>query len=114
MKYKYLKLFFLLICFYSFNIFGISNYIKTNFIENNNFRYLLDTKVNFDKSTRPNKEDLKSIENCENSDYKYFLEYITGHNVTFDKDIDTERAVSLYNIYIIKKKNFFYRIHLLE
>lgn len=101
MKYKYLKLIFLLICFcfYSSNIFSISNYIKSYFLEKKNFRYLLDSKVNFDKSTRTDKEDLKSIENCENSDYKYFLEYITGHNFTFNKDIDIERAVSLYNKY---------------
>ena len=101
MKYKYLKLIILLIwfCFYSSNIFSISNYIKSYFLEKKNFRYLLDTKVNFDKSTRTDKEDLKSIENCENSDYKYFLEYITGHNFTFNKDIDIERAVSLYNKY---------------
>lgn len=97
MKNKYLNIFILLICFYSFKFFEISNYITKYFLEKKKFRYLLDTKVTFDKSTRNNDEDLKSIENCENSDYKYFLEYITGHNFTFDKKIDNE--VSFYIIY---------------
>ena len=108
MKFIDMKLVFnLLICFYSFYSFGISNYIRTNFLKKNNFRYLLTQQENFDKSTRTNKEDLKSIENCENSDYKYFLEYITGHNVTFDKYIDTDRAVSFYTL---NYKIYFYII----
>ena len=105
-----MKLFILLICFYPFNFFEI----LTKFLEKNNFRNLLDTKINFDKSTRNYNDDLKSIENCENSDYKYFLEYITGHNVTFDKNINNETAVSFYNIYYINIKYLLFRTYLLE
>ena len=86
----------LLICFYLLNIFGIINYIKELILERYNLRFLLDSNYNYDKSGRTDKNDLDSIENCEKSDYKYFYEYITGHDVIFDKKIDTDRAVSKY------------------
>ena len=94
MKIKYLKIFILLIGLYSLNIFGITTFFKSKIIERTNLRLLIDTYENYDKSGRTDKEDLESIENCENSDYKIFYEYITGHNVTFDRYIDTDRAVS--------------------
>ena len=94
MKIKYIKILILLISFYLLNRFGIIKNIKLQFIERYNLRFLLDSNNNYDKSGRTDQNDLESIENCENSDYKYFFEYITGHNVTFDKKIDTDRAVS--------------------
>ena len=94
MKIKYIKILILLISFYLLNRLGIIKNIKLQFIERYNLRFLLDSNNNYDKSGRTDQNDLESIENCENSDYKYFFEYITGHNVTFDKKIDTDRAVS--------------------
>ena len=96
------KIFLLLICFcyisiFEMNIINIEN-IKINFIEKYNFRFLSGSKVEYDSSSRKDKDDLKSIENCENIDYKYFVEYISGHNITFDKNVEKERAVS--NLYI--------------
>ena len=97
MKIKYIKILILLICFYLLNIFGIIKNIKFHFLERLSLRFLLDSSnYNYDKSGRTDKNDLESIENCEKSDYNYFFEYITGHDVTFDKKIDTDRAVSNY------------------
>ena len=96
MKIKYIKILILLICFYLLNIFGIIKNINFHFLERINFRYLLDSNNNYDKTERTYKNGLESIENCEKSDYNYFFEYITGHDVTFDKKIDTDRAVSNY------------------
>ena len=96
MKIKYIKIPILLLSFYLLNIFGIIKNINLHFLERINFRYLLDSNNNYDKTGRTDKNDLESIENCEKSDYKYFYEYITGHDVIFDKEIVTERAVRIY------------------
>lgn len=64
-----------------------------------NLRSLLDNDINYDTSIRTDKDDRESIENCQNTEYKYFIQYISGYNVTFDKDIDTDRSVK--NKYII-------------
>lgn len=106
MKFKYIKIIFVLIGFYSLHLLGITNNIKSNFIEQLNLRFLSVSKINYDKSSRTDKDDLKSIEICENSDFKYFYDYITGFNVTFDEYIDPSRAVSNYLNY----KIFFYFI----
>lgn len=92
------KILLLLICFgyisiFEMNIIDIKN-IKINFLEKYNLRFLYDSKNDYDTSSRIDKDDINSIENCQNTDYKYFVEYISGHNVTFDKDIEKERAVS--------------------
>ena len=67
---------------------------------------MLDNAIDYDTSNRYD-EDLESIKQCKNSDYKYFIQYVTGHNVTFDKDIETKYAVStlyqFYNKYLIFK-----------
>lgn len=100
MKNKFWKFVIFLICFYSLDIFKITKFFKINTFEEYNIRFLLDdTTINYDISNRENKEDIESIKNCENSDYKYFLNYITGYNITFDKTIDQSRAVR--NKYII-------------
>ena len=92
------KILLLLICFgyisiFEMNIIDIKN-IKINFLEKYNLRFLYSSKVEYDSSSRTDKDDLKSIENCEKTDYKYFVEYISGHNITFDKYVEKERAVS--------------------
>ena len=35
-----------------------------------------------------------SIKHCKNSDYKYFIYYVTGQNYTFDQYINYDNAVS--------------------
>lgn len=97
MKKRYLKIFLLLIGFYSIKLFGLIKNYGSNLLERYNLRFLVGTNSNYDKSARTDQNDLKSIENCENSDINYFYEYITGHNVTFDKEIDETRAVSYIN-----------------
>ena len=109
MKIKFCKLAVLLTCLYSLNVFGITKkYIKINFLENIKLRFLLDSKLKIDTSSRKDEGDLNSIENCE-ADYKYFYQYITGYNVIFDKDIDEDGAVSKYILIIL-----FYRKYLDE
>ncbi len=95
MKFRNLRIILLLICFQSLCTFEIIKKIKSNLLKNNFFRSLIDIKTNYEK-TRTDEDDLDSIDTCKNSDYKYYLQYITGYNVTFDKDIDIERAVSIF------------------
>lgn len=67
--------------------------IKNNILEKYNLRFLF-AKNDYDYSQRTDKGDKDSIENCENTDYKYFVQYITGYNVTFEKNLNEKRAVS--------------------
>lgn len=104
MKEKYIKIilailtsFFILSIFY-LNIDKIK-YQKNITFGKYNLRSLLGDDINYDTSTRTDKDDIESIENCQNTEYKYFIQYISGYNVTFDKDIDTDRSVR--NKYII-------------
>lgn len=92
MKFKHLRLILLLICFESLYSFEIIKNIKSNLLKNNFLRSLIEIKVNL--NNRTDEDDLDSIENCKNSDYKYYLQYVTGNEIIFDKDIDIERAVS--------------------
>ncbi len=77
-------------------IFLKSNNKKENLIENDNLRFLTIDPENYDTSSRTDKDDLDSIEICKNTDYKYFIQYISGYNTTFDRYIDTDRAVRNY------------------
>lgn len=94
MNAKHFKFIILLTCFYSLNIFGITKYMAINFLEKSNLRFLLDSKASYDTSKRDDKEDINSIKNCQKSDDKYFFQYISGYNVTFDKSLNTKRVVS--------------------
>lgn len=94
MNIKYFKYVILLTCFYSLNTFGITKNWSRKFLEKYNLRFLLDNKINYDTSTRSNKEDIDSIKKCQKADDKYFFQYISGYNVTFNKSIDKKREVS--------------------
>lgn len=101
MNLKYAKIrintFLLLIFIYNIKTFEINftqiKTIKNNIVEKYNLRFLF-TKNNYDSSTRLDKDDRDSIENCENTDYQYFVQYITGNNITFEKKLDESRIVS--------------------
>ena len=103
MKEKYIIILAILTSFFILNIY----YLNIDKIKNQknitfgkyNLRSLLDNDINYDTSIRTDKNDRESIENCQNTEYKYFIQYISGYNVTFDKDIDTDRSVK--NKYII-------------
>jgi hypothetical protein len=98
MTAKYIRIFQLLIFFIIANINIIKGKkIKTNAPQNFKPRRLWEETVKYDVTYRDDEEDKKSIELCNNSDYKYFIQYVTGHNTTFDKDINKEYAVSYYN-----------------
>jgi hypothetical protein len=96
MKFIYIRIILFLICFHTLNTSEIIKTIKSN-LSKKNFLRLLDINLNYDKNTRTD-EDLDSIENCENSDNKYFLYYLKVYNLTFDKNLDLDRAVSWNNI----------------
>ena len=106
MKYDKIKIkiFIILIFLYNIKILEISfakiKEINNHIWEKYNLRFLL-TKNNYDSSQRT-QSDIDSIENCEKTDYQYFVQYITGHNVTFDKKkVDRKRAVSNIQYIII-------------
>ena len=93
MKSKYLTSIIILIGFFLIYIFKIEKIVKINPLGELNLRFLLDESMNFNISKRINKEDKDSIKNCQNSDSKYFMQYITGHTVSFNNNIDSNRAV---------------------
>ncbi len=95
---KHIIIFHLLIFFIIVNINTIKGKnIKTSKAQNSKLRLLWDETINYDTTYRDDEEDKKSIEVCNNSDYKYFIQYVTGHNTTFNKNINMEYAVSYYN-----------------
>ena len=57
-------------------------------------RFLLDNTINYDSSLREG-ADKESVENCKNIDYKYFINYISGYDITFDKNISIDGAVRI-------------------
>jgi hypothetical protein len=89
MKGKYIIIILLL-----FNIIQNVNNKNSNTTEKKRKRLLLDLDINYDSSNREGK-DKESIEICQNSDYKYFINYISGYNITFDKDIEQDGAVRM-------------------
>ena len=102
MKNEYIKIFSLLIAIFYVNILEV-NYIrqankrKTDVINNDEdyVRYLKDEDYT---SSRTNKDDIKSIENCQNSDDNYFSYFVSGEEFKFNKYVDTRDSV--INIFI--------------
>lgn len=102
MKNEYIKIFSLLIAIFYVNILEV-NYIrqankrKTDVINNDEdyVRYLKDEDYT---SYRTNKDDIKSIENCQNSDDNYFSYFVSGEEFKFNKYVDTRDSV--INIFI--------------
>lgn len=93
-----LKALILLIFLYNLKIFQITftqiKIIKNNIFEKYSLRFLFE-KNNYDFSQRKDKGDRDSIENCEKIDYQYFVQYITGNNITFNKTkLDKKKEVS--------------------
>ena len=95
MKGKYIIIILLL-----FNIIQNVNNKNSNTTEKKRKRLLLDLDINYDSSNREEK-DKESIEICQNTDYKYFINYISGYNITFDKNIEQDGAVRMKLILII-------------
>ena len=52
----------------------------------------------YDTSKRNNKDDIDSIEKCQDSDKDYFSYYIKGEKFKFDKYIDEKNSVIYYNL----------------
>ena len=99
MKAEYIKIFSLLISLFYVNILELNNLRKRNKSSNKNdieyFRLLDDE---YDTSKRNNKDDIDSIEKCQDSDKDYFSYYIKGEKFTFDKYIDEKNSVIYYNL----------------
>ena len=87
-----LSSFFLLFFVISINISkeNLINSIFTNF--KNNLRNLWDETIKYDDSQRDT-EEIDSIDHCRDSDYKYFIHYVTGQNYTFSQFINKDNAV---------------------
>jgi hypothetical protein len=79
--------------------------LNSSYSKKNNLRVLWDNTIEYDTSNRYD-EDLESIKQCKNSEYKYFIQYVTGHQVTFDKAIETKYAVSLLKLLFNKYLTF--------
>lgn len=102
MAYNRIKIFqlllmdFLILMIFQLNVIN-GKVLNNSHINRNNLRVLWDKSIDYDTSNRYG-EDLESIKQCKNSEYKYFIQYVTGYNVTFDKAIETKYAVSLINL----------------
>ena len=80
-----------------FIIIILSFFILTNSTSLINLRKLWNEKIDYDESSR-SEDEQDSIAHCRNSDYKYFIHYVTGENYTFPKGslINKDNAVRLY------------------
>ena len=64
--------------------------------------YLWDEYIPYDTSSRSDSGDKSSIRNCQDTSYKYFIHYVAGHEVTFEKFINHDNAEPLINLLIEK------------
>ena len=93
---KQLTNFGLILFIYLFNL----NNALINKSKNNRFRKLWDEEIKYDSSGRSS-EEKESLEKCENSDYKYFIHFVTGNNVTFEKYVNKDNAVKINYIILL-------------
>ena len=91
MELNFNFVFVLLICFYFFLLTWLNFKIIPS--RTKKVRILSNINLNVDIAGRKDDGDIESIKNCQNSDYKYFVQYVTGNNIIFDKNISDNRAV---------------------
>ena len=79
-----------------FIIIILSFFILTNSTSKINLRKLWNEDIEYDDSRR-SEDEQDSIDHCRNSDYKYFIHYVTGENYTFTKGslINKDNAVRI-------------------
>lgn len=94
--FQLLLMYFLILMIFQINLIN-GKKLNSSHLKKNNLRVLSDNSIDYDTSNRYD-EDLESIKQCKNSEYKYFIQYVTGHNVTFNKAIETKYAVSLLEL----------------
>ena len=94
--FQLLLMYFLILMIFQINLIN-GKKLNSSHLKKNNLRVLSDNSIDYDTSNRYD-EDLESINQCKNSEYKYFIQYVTGHNVTFNKAIETKYAVSLLEL----------------
>ena len=104
--FQLLLIYFLILMIFQFNLIN-GKKLNSSHLRKSNLRVLWDNTIDYDTSNRFD-EDLESIKQCKNSDYKYFIQYVTGHNVTFDKAIEIKYAVSLLKL--LYNKNLIFKI----
>ena len=88
--------------FLSFILF-ISFFVSTkasNLKNKNTLRKLWNEDIDEGLYRKIDSDEKDSIKHCKNSDYKYFIYYVTGQNYTFDEYINYDNAVSNINIHI--------------
>ena len=95
-EFQLLLMYFLILMIFQFYLIN-GKKLNSSHLKKNNLRVLWDNSIDYDTSNRYD-EDLESIKQCKNSEYKYFIQYVTGHNVTFNKAIETKYAVSLLEL----------------
>ena len=95
MKFRKRKTVLILICL--FNLFHV---IESVVESKNHLRKTWEEIVKYDKSGRGD-EERESLEKCEDSDYKYFIHFVSGNNVTFEKYINKDNAVSYIIIFLL-------------
>ena len=62
----------------------------------NSLRELWDETVVYNENARENKEERESIQHCRDSNYKYFIHYVSGQTYTFTQFINRDNAVRIY------------------
>ena len=85
MKLRKRKTVLILICL--FNLFQALD-------SKNHLRKTWEEVVKYDKSRITDPDEKDAVEKCEDSDYKYFIHFVTGNNVIYDKGYNRDNAVS--------------------
>ena len=69
---------------------------------NRQLRRLWEEKVDYDEISITDSNEKESInDHCENSNYKYFVNFLAGYNYVFPKNkINTYKSFAVSNIYL--------------
>ena len=94
MKLRKRKTVLILIC-----LFNLFQALESETESKNNLRKTWEEVVKYDKSGRDS-EERESLEKCEDSDYKYFIHFVSGNDVTFEKYINYDNAVSYFSLFL--------------
>ena len=88
MKFRYKKALLILIC-----LFNLYQALEPNKKTNNRLRKTWVEEVKYEYHYNDSAER-ESLEKCEASDYKFFIHFVAGDDVVFEKYINKDNAVS--------------------
>ena len=94
MKLRKRKIVFILIC-----LFNLFHALESDTESKNHLRKTWEEVVKYVYQYH-DEDEKNSLERCEDSDYKYFIHFVTGNNEIFEKLINKDNAVSYIFIFL--------------